>query len=106
MKITQLKNWFWKFYFTYSVVLLNDFVEKMSSTFNFKYFQGKKIPKEESITAACESLEEIQNKNMICLEKKESNNLLNSHRNMAMQPQFGNSRKSFDPYWKYCPSLG
>ena len=45
--------------FTYSVVLLSDFVEKMSL---FKYFERKKIPKEESLTAACESLKEIQNK--------------------------------------------
>ena len=42
------------FCFSYSVILLSDFVEKMSL---FKYFQRWEIPKEESVTAACESLE-------------------------------------------------
>ena len=41
------------FCFSYSVILLSDFVEKMPL---FKYFQRKEIPKEESVTAACTSL--------------------------------------------------
>ena len=40
------------FCFSYSIILLSDFVEKMSL---FKYFQRKEIPKEESLTDACES---------------------------------------------------
>ena len=43
------------FCFSCSVILLSDFVAKMSL---FKYFQRKEIPKEESLTAACESLKE------------------------------------------------
>ena len=43
------------FCFSYSVILLSDFIGKMSV---FKYFQRKKIPKEESLTAECESLKE------------------------------------------------
>ena len=41
--------------FSYSVILFSDFGERMSL---FKYFQCKEIPKEESLTAACESLKE------------------------------------------------
>ena len=41
------------FCFSYSVILLSDFIEKMSL---FKHFQCKEIPKEESLTVACESL--------------------------------------------------
>ena len=52
-KIIQLKNWFWLFCFSYSVILLCDFAEKL-----FTYFQCKEIPKEESLTAACESWKE------------------------------------------------
>ena len=37
------------FCFSYSIILLSDFVEKMSL---FKYFQRKEIPKEESLTDA------------------------------------------------------
>ena len=48
-KIKQLKNWFWLFCFSYSVILLSDIVEKMSL---FNYFQRKEISKEESLTAA------------------------------------------------------
>ena len=48
-KIKQLKNWFRLFWFSYSVILLCDFVEKMSL---FKYFQRKEISKEESLAAA------------------------------------------------------
>ena len=43
------------FCFSYFVILLSDFVEKMPL---FKYFQRKEIPKEESLSAACESLKE------------------------------------------------
>ena len=43
------------FCFSYSVILLRDFVEKISL---FKYFQRKEIPKEERPTAACEFLKE------------------------------------------------
>ena len=43
-------------------------------------------------------------KNM-CLENKKSKELLNLHRNMAMKPQLGNSRKCPDLYWKYYPTL-
>ena len=43
------------FCFSYSVILLSDFVEKMSF---FKYFQRKEIPKEESLTAGFESFKE------------------------------------------------
>ena len=43
------------FCFSYSVILLSDYVEKMSL---FKYFQRKEIPKKESPTAPCESLKE------------------------------------------------
>ena len=39
----------------------------------------------------------------MCLEKKESKN---SHRNMAMQPQLGNSRKSSRPLLKVPSDLG
>ena len=44
-------------------------------------------------------------KNM-CMENKKSKELLNLHRNMAMKPQLGNSRKCPDLYWKYYPTLG
>ena len=43
------------FCFSYSVILLSNYVEKMSL---FKYFQRKGITKKESPTAACESLKE------------------------------------------------
>ena len=43
------------FCFSYSVILLSDFVEKMLI---FKYFQRKEIPKERGLTAAYESLKE------------------------------------------------
>ena len=52
-KIIQFKNWFWVFCLSYSVILLCDFVEKL-----FTYFQRKEIPKEESLTAACDSWKE------------------------------------------------
>ena len=45
-------------------------------------------------------------KNVMCLENKKSKELLNLHRNMAMKPQLGNSRKCPDLYWKYYPTLG
>ena len=97
------------FCFSYSVILLSDFVEMLL----FKYFQRKETPEEESLTAACESLRKIhQNvrllkkskvfrrayklinskiRNVMCLEKKKSKKLLNSDRNMAMQSQLANS---------------
>ena len=43
------------FCFSYSVILLSNFVEKMSIC---KYFHRKEIPKEESLTPACESVKE------------------------------------------------
>ena len=41
------------FCFSYPVILISDFIEKMSL---FEHFQCKEIPKEESLTVACESL--------------------------------------------------
>ena len=43
------------FCFSYSVILPSDFFEKMLL---FKYFECKEVPKEESLTAAFESLKE------------------------------------------------
>ena len=113
------------FCFSYSVFLLSDFVEKMSL---FNYFICKEIPNEESLTAACTSLKEnppeyitlkkskvfrwvyklinSKIKNAMCLEKKKCKKLLNSHWNLAMQPQLRNWRKCSRPLLKVLSDIG
>ena len=73
------------FCFTYSVILLSDFVEKISL---FKYFQRKKIPKEESLTAACESLKEIQNKKPYVFGEKGKQEFTQEHGHAAAVRKF------------------
>ena len=114
------------FCFFYSVILLRDFVEKISL---FKYFQRKEIPKEERLTAACEFLKEnppecitveemesvqkslqvdkLQNKKRYVFGEKERQEIAKfaSDRNMAMQPQLGNLRKSSRPLLKVLSDL-
>ena len=101
------------FCFSYSVILFSDFVEKMSL---FKYFQRNGIPKEESLTAACESLKEnppecftaeeiesvqkslqvdkLQNKKRYLFGEKEKQETAKFASNMTTQPQ----EKVTDPY--------
>ena len=93
---------------------------RSSSTFSGRKYQ--------SLTVACESLKEnppecitveeiesvqkslqvdkLQNKKRYVFGEKESKKLLNSHQNMAMQPQLGNSRKSYWPLLKGLSDLG
>ena len=85
------------------------------------------MPKKESLTATseekknppeCINVEEIESvrrvyklinskmKNVMCLEKKKSKKLINSHWNMAMQSYIGNLRKNSHPLLKVLSNLG
>ena len=94
----------------------------------FKYLQRKKIPKEESLTAACDSLKEnllefitaeeigsvqkslqvdkLQNKKCYVFGEKEKQEIAKFASEHGHAAQLGNSRKSSQPLPKVLSDLG